>query len=271
LVHLFDYDRDQPLDLVVESQEQLGAATVQTISYAGGMGFRVPAYLVVPGGRGPYPAIVYLHKGSAGKNQFLSEAISLAGLGVVSLLLDSPFVPRPFGGDQVREDYPGTEREGSIRQVIDILRGLDLLETLPLVDASRIGYIGHSLGAVHGGIVSGIETRVIAYVLVAGLAQTSVVQSIAFQTPGMLAIKPDPDLDAVHYLGHGAPTAMLSHFGELDHYVDSEQARLFSGAAAEPKTVFWYTASHDDIEWKGREDRLQWLGDLLGFEVQPED
>ena len=150
LVQLFEYDRDLPLDLVLESEEQQGNATVQAISYAGGMGFRVPAYVVLPSGAGPYPAIIYLHKGGGDKEQFLSEAVMLAEGGVASLLLTSPFVTYPYGGDEIRDDYPGTSREGRIRQIIDIRRGVDLLETVPEVDASRIGYVGHSFGAVHG-------------------------------------------------------------------------------------------------------------------------
>jgi dienelactone hydrolase len=244
---------------------------VQTISYAGGSGFRVPAYLVLPRGEGPYPALIYLHKGAGNKNQFLAEAITLADMNVASLLLDSPFVPKLDGEDEVRADYPGTTREGMIRQVLDIRRGVDLLETIPEIDASRIGYVGHSHGATHGGIVTGIETRIKTYVLVAGSAQISAMQSSALSPPGMLAAAFDPDLDAIHYVGHGSPAAMLFQFAELDHHIDRGQARLFFSAASEPKTILWYTADHDSIEWKGRRDRLQWLGDQLAFAYEPED
>ncbi len=271
LVHLFDYDREASLDFVLEAQELQEGVTVQMISFAGGTGFRVPAYLVLPAGGGPYPAIVYLHKGSDGKNQFLSEAVSLACMGVVSLLLDSPFVPRPYGGDQVRDDYPGTEREGSIRQVIDVLRGIDLLETMGEVDASRIGYVGHSLGATHGGIVMGVETRVKAYVLVAGLAQLSAMQAGAFTAPGMLAMQADPALDAIHYVGHGSPASVLFQFAELDRYVSRADAMQFFRAASEPKAILWYDADHTSVEWKSRRDRLEWLGEQLGFDYQSED
>jgi dienelactone hydrolase len=264
LVQLFEYDKDLPLDLVLESEEQQGNATVQSISYAGGMGFRVPAYLVLPAGEG-YPAVVYLHKGGGDKDQFLSEALMLAEQGVASLLLASPFVTYPYGGDEIREDYPGTAREGSIRQIMDIRRGIDLLETMPEVDASRIGYVGHSFGAVHGGITTGVERRISAYVLIAGLAQTSAMQASTSAAPGMLATEFDPALDAIHYVGHGSPAAMLFQFGELDSFVDRGEALLFFDSASEPKTILWYTADHGSIVWKGREDRLQWLGEQLGF------
>ena len=266
LVQLFEHDRDLPLDLVVESEEQQGAATVQSISYAGGKGFRVPAYLVLPVGQGPYPAVIFLHKGGGDKEQFLSEALMLAEGGVASLLLTSPFVTYPYGGDEIREDYPGTAREGSIRQIIDVQRGVDLLETMPEVDASRIGFVGHSYGAVHGGIAAGVERRIGAYVLIAGLPRTSEMQASTSAAPGMLATEFDPAMDAIHYVGHGSPAAILFQFGELDSFVDRGEALLFFDSTSEPKAILWYTADHGSLVWKGREDRLQWLGEQLGFE-----
>jgi dienelactone hydrolase len=195
----------------------------------------------------------------------------LADMNVASLLLTSPFVSRPYGGDQVREDYPGTAREGSIRQVIDVQRGIDLLETIPEVDASRIGYVGHSHGAVHGGIVAGMETRIKAYVLIAGLAQSSTINPNTFVAPGMLAQELDPAMDAIHYVGHASPAAILFQFGELDFYIESREAHTYFNAASKPKTMLWYAADHDSIAWKSRKDRLQWLGDQLGFVYQSED
>jgi len=269
LVQLFDYDKDQPLDLVLDSEERQGAVTVQLISYTGGKGFRVPAYLILPHTEGAHSAVIFLHKGGGDREQFLSEALMLAEQGVASLLLDSPFVTYPYGGDEIREDYPGTAREGSIRQIIDIRRGVDLLETLSEVDASRIGFVGHSFGAVHGAIAAGVERRIKAYVLIAGLPRNSEMQASTSAAPGMLATEFDPALDAIHYVGHGSPAAILFQFGELDSYVDRGQASLFFDAASEPKTILWYTADHSSIVWKGREDRLGWLGEQLGFEHSP--
>ena len=52
-------------------------------------GDRVPAYLLIPPGGGPFPAIIWGHwlkKGSplANKDEFLEEAVALAHSGVVS-------------------------------------------------------------------------------------------------------------------------------------------------------------------------------------------
>ena len=67
------------------------------LNYAGASGDRVPAYLLIPPGNGPFPAIIWGHwlmKGSplANKDEFLEEAVALAHSGVVSLLIDAPQV-----------------------------------------------------------------------------------------------------------------------------------------------------------------------------------
>jgi dienelactone hydrolase len=264
LVQLFNYDQDLPVDLVVESEQQQGSAVVQTITYTGGMGFRVPAYLVIPNGGGPYSAVIYLHKGAGDKNQYLTEALMLASMGVVSLLLDSPFVSNPYGGEWPRDDYPGTMREGIIRQIIDVRRGVDLLVTIPQVDSTRVGYVGHSLGATFGGIVAGVEPRIKAYVLMAGCVQFS---TMYFDGP--IKPEPSPDLDAVHYVGHASAAAILFQYGQFDLSVYPSEGRAYFRAASEPKTILWYEADHDSLEWKSQADRLQWLSEQLGFVYQP--
>lgn len=50
-----------PLDLSVHSVEPRDGYEVRTISFAGSPYYRVPAYLLVPDGDGPFPAVVALH------------------------------------------------------------------------------------------------------------------------------------------------------------------------------------------------------------------
>ena len=42
----------------------------------------------------------------------------------------------------------------------DAMRGVDLLESLPQVDASRIGAVGHSLGAIESLYLAAFDERV---------------------------------------------------------------------------------------------------------------
>jgi hypothetical protein len=113
-------------------------AKVRDITYVGANG-PVPAYLVVPVGRGPYATILRGHwmmDGSPYMNrkEFLAEAILPAKSGVVSLLIDSPMV-RPGYKPQ---DEPLDMRD----DVVDLRRGLDLLSSREDVDRRRIAYVG---------------------------------------------------------------------------------------------------------------------------------
>ena len=116
-------------------------------------GDRVPAWLLIPSGlRQRAPAMLCLHQttgigkdepaGLGGKPS-LHYAHELAERGYVCLVPDYP----SFG------EYPYDFRRqgahhasGSIKAVWNNLRAVDLLESLPQVDAGRIGVIGHSLG-----------------------------------------------------------------------------------------------------------------------------
>jgi hypothetical protein len=59
--HPFDYDRAAPLDIKETGVEHRGKIAVHDISCASPKGGRVPAYLVVPQGPGPFAAIIWGH------------------------------------------------------------------------------------------------------------------------------------------------------------------------------------------------------------------
>jgi hypothetical protein len=99
LVSHFDYDKTRPLDIKIIGNEKRGDVTIYDIAYASLKGGVVPAYLVVPKGRGPFAAVVWGHwywQNSPMRNrkEFLDEAVALAPAGVISLLTDGP-VARP--------------------------------------------------------------------------------------------------------------------------------------------------------------------------------
>jgi fermentation-respiration switch protein FrsA (DUF1100 family) len=209
-------------------------------------GCETGAILVHPDGEGPYPAVIYMHIGQGSKNQFVDEAVTLAEKGVVSLLLDSPFVSHCYG--------PSSSRAGFIATVVEVRRGIDLLDTLPAVDPKRIGYVGHSFGATWGGVVAGIEPRLAAYVLMGGYAQ--------FSTSGAVDYS---DLDAILYIGHNTTAPVLFQFSTHDEYISKEQAKMYYEAAQSPKKIVWYDTNHVGLQKEGQADRLTWLGEQLGF------
>src|SRR5216117_1081934 len=129
-VHRLDYDRNAPLDIKEAAVEQRDDIAIHDISYASPKGGRVPAYLVVPNGRGPFAAVIWGHwywenSPMRNRNEFLDEAVALAPAGVVSLLTDGP-VARP---GHVKTEDPLDERIATdfLQQVMDMRRGVDVL------------------------------------------------------------------------------------------------------------------------------------------------
>src|ERR1043166_9890341 len=98
----FDYDRNAPLNIKQIGVQRRANATVYDLTYDSPKGGVVPAYLVVPKGRGPFAAIVWGHwywQNSSMRNrkEFLDEAVALAQSGLVSLLPDHPISGPGYG------------------------------------------------------------------------------------------------------------------------------------------------------------------------------
>jgi cephalosporin-C deacetylase-like acetyl esterase len=167
----FDYDRTTPLNVKQIGVQRRANATIYDITYDSPKGGVVPAYLVVPKGRGPFAAIIWGHwywQNSSMRNrkEFLDEAIAMAPAGVVSLLPDGP-IARP---GYVTSKGPLDERqvEYHVQAVIDMRRGMDLLLTRRDVDSKRSAFVGHSYNAGVGAFLSGLDHRFKAFVLMAG-------------------------------------------------------------------------------------------------------
>src|SRR6266446_10154068 len=147
VVHRLDYDRNAPVDIREAGVEQHGGVAVRDISYASPKGGRVPAYLVVPGGKGPFAAVIWGHWYMPGseflnRKEFLDEAVMLAASGVVSLLPDGP-IARP---GYVRDSDPlgDLQIQQRVQAIVDMRRGADLLLARAEVDPKRLAYVGHS-------------------------------------------------------------------------------------------------------------------------------
>src|SRR6266478_6866727 len=152
LLRRFDYDKTA-LDLREIGVERRGDIAIHDISYASPKGGRVPAYLVVPKGAGPFAAVIWGHWYQDGspflnRKEFLDEAVALAASGVVSLLTDGPIARPGF----VRDPHPLGEAQinDRVQQIIDMRRGADLLLARSDVDPKRLAYVGHSYNAATG-------------------------------------------------------------------------------------------------------------------------
>ncbi len=273
---MFEYDARAPLDIEDLSPPQDGdGVTVYDIAYASPRGGKVTAYLVVPAGNGPFAGVLFLHPGQWDRSCFLDEAIAFAQLGAVGLSVDGPGKRPPKFGLH----HPRTADEHHARwtqAIIDLQRGLDLLASRPDVDPDRIGYVGHSYGATLGGVLAGIEERVKAYVLMAGLVAHSEwwrsgdheyyrrfrEQVSAEQLDEM--VETMATVDAIHYIGDAAPASLLFQFARHDQFISEQEALRYWRAASEPKEMRWYDTDHFFDE-RACQERIVWLSERLGL------
>jgi hypothetical protein len=158
LAELFEYDRSEPLDLISGVTYPKYGATVQQVSFKHD-GEYVGALLVTPAGQGPFPVVVYAPGSNTTGTIWLKDAGKLAKKGYAGLLLDESGGPFwKFKGIPDGLAYVNYVKDGR--------RALDLLETMPDIDASRIGFVAWSNGSRLGSFLSGVDDRIKAFVLV---------------------------------------------------------------------------------------------------------
>jgi len=278
-VKRYDYDRSAPLDLkeagVVRRER---GVRVYDISYASLKGGRVPAYLVVPEGRGPFAGIIFAHwamPGSPMKNrtEFLEEAIVLARAGAISLLADAPF-SRP-GFVPTTPPFDPRDIEVYFQQVLDVRRGVDLLVARKDIDPARLAYVGHSYNANAGGVLSGVEKRFKTFVLMDG--SLSDAEDLRSDRPDIVELRKSVGeakieelialtrwQDPAHFIGHAAPSSVLLQYARGYDLTGEKRARHYFSLVSEPKALKLYDAGHA-LNAEARWDRYEWLRTQLGL------
>lgn len=273
LMQIFDYDRKSPLVLAEGTVEYRNHAEIHDISYSRlGGDEQIKAYLVRPTEKGPFAGIIFVHPGPGDRSNFLDEAVALANMGAVSLLINAPWAYPEFGAramGMTAEDM----RTMFIQTTKDIRRGVDLMLSQSDVDANRTGYVGHSFGALLGGVLSGVEKRIQAYVLMAGTG--SFTDVAVLNMPKLKGEKMEEyrrtmePIDPVHYVGHAAPSSLFFQFGLQDNFYPKEKFLDYYEAGSEPKSIRWYEADHYRLNEEGRSDRIAWLEKQLDLKQLP--
>jgi dienelactone hydrolase len=163
-----------PPALEVIEQEQVAGVVRQRVAYESQPGWPTEAYLLKPlGEAGPLPAVAVFHstvahsiRQPAGVEGDAEKAfgLKLAQQGYVALC------PRNFlwpdnhtieGEAQSRrflEEFPSSK--GMAKMLLDAMLAVDILAALPDVDATRIGALGHSLGAKEVLYLAAFDERV---------------------------------------------------------------------------------------------------------------
>lgn len=200
-------------DMRVEAEEQREGYKAQRISFNINAYSRVTAYLLVPDGDGPFPAINALH--DHGAHLYIGKEKMIRPFGVeqevaddanqwAAQLYDGQFVgdfmarhgyvvfsvDAPLWGERGRE-------EGVDRSKYDIIAGnmmmlgrdlcafmhyddiysTDFLATLPFVDRNRIGCLGCSMGAYRSWMLAALTDRIKAAASICWMVTTDVQMS----------------------------------------------------------------------------------------------
>jgi dienelactone hydrolase len=272
--HAFDYDAKVPLDIQEAGVEHRGIVAIHDISYASPKGGRVPAYLVVPEGKGPFATVLWGHwywqnSEFFNRKEFLDEAVALAHAGVVSLL---PTGPGARAG-HVQDKDPLNEKQIAelVQAIIDMRRGADLLLARKDVDHARLGYVGHSYNATVGGFLSGLDKRFKAFVLMAGgLSDEVDMKTEEFQ---QFRQKLGPEkvdaftakyawTDAGKFVSHAAPATVFLQYATQEKFLTAERARQYASNVSEPKKFKLYDAPHA-LNAEARRDRIAFLSTQL--------
>jgi hypothetical protein len=164
-------DHELDLDVRETGSIRMDGYTIIKLYYRSRPGMYVTANLYVPEGKGPFPAVLNMH-GHWAQGR-LAERIqqrghSLAKNGYVCLCVDA------FGAGERATEHGTFEYHGGIlgaslmnvgetlmgAQIVDNMRGIDLLSSLPYVDSERIGATGASGGGNQTMWVTALDDRI---------------------------------------------------------------------------------------------------------------
>jgi dienelactone hydrolase len=260
---VFSYDAFAPLQYVdrgpVNSRDS--ALAVHDVSFTSG-GRRVDGYLVVPPGRGRKPAVVFVHGSGGDRTELLPEAGLLAARGVVALTITAPSATAQSSAATPGQVL-GEMRGIAIDDVVAVRRAVDVLASLPFVDAGRIGYLGWSAGARTGALVAAAEPRLRALVLLS--AGAAPISAYAAAAPPALRPRVRHELgsvDPLRYVARARPGSLLLEDGRRDAIVP--RAALLNVVHAAPRgtVVRWYDAPHA-LDRAAYRDAFAWLARKL--------
>jgi len=244
-----------PLEPKVTEVVSKDGYRIEHLSFLAESDDRVPALLLVPEGvdaKSPAPGICIWHQhggeyhlgksepaGLAG-NPMHFTGVALAKLGYVVLCIDAlGFEDRrnPELADDGTLDNGGYERYLFLRylvqgktlawkNILDMRRAVDYLQTREEVVADQLGCYGHSMGSTHTWLVGGWEPRLKALVgncclpTYRGIHREQILHCFPNFIPNIY-----PDTDTPDVAALAAPRALHLNFGEHDSGSPIDEAR----------------------------------------------
>ncbi len=220
----------------------------------------IPALLFLPKKQGPSPAVVFVNE--AGKSAdgvpesyleplvkagYVVLAVDPRGMGETAPPTEAPYNLRDYRGfsqDSEVDLFYGALRVGRTilgLRVLDVLRGLDYLETRSEVDRKRLSVIGHGAGGLFTLYAAALDERIRSAACTRTLVTYSAILESDLYRHRYSGFAPRAleafDLPDVAALVAPRPLLILNPVDQLQERVAPEKARLSYGSAGSSVVV----------------------------------
>lgn len=271
----------------VLAEEQRDGYKALKIEFQGSRYYKIPALLLIPDGKGPFPAINALH--DHGAHLFIGKEKMIRPFGDTLVIKDADEWCRSLYEDQYVGDYLAKhgyivfsadapmwgergQKEGANRDRYDMIAGnmmmygidlsawmtydditgTELLASLPEVDATRIGCIGCSMGAYRAWMLSALSDRIKAGAAVCWMVTADEQMSFKYkrtENGGFANCLPGLRrwLDYPHIASIACPKPML--------FINGTQDKLFPIPGVEKA----FTIMHDTWKSQNADEKLRTL------------
>jgi serine/threonine protein kinase/formylglycine-generating enzyme required for sulfatase activity/dienelactone hydrolase len=260
--YLSEYSYDKtPLNASVEHLDKEDEDwKTDKITYAAAYGNeKAITYLFVPKkGKPPFQTVLFF----PGSNALLSRTFKFYPTAALDVILKSgravlfPVYKSTYErGDGMESDTESTTsawRDHVIMWEKDASRAIDYAETRPELDHQKLAYYGYSWGAVMGGLIPAVDTRIKVNILALG--------GLDFQDSL-------PEVHVVNFLPRVKQPALMLN-GRYDFFfpVDSNQEPFFRllGSAKDQKKHLIYETGHTIPRNELIKETLNWLDQYFG-------
>jgi hypothetical protein len=276
---IFEYDKGQDLDYRILSTKDTIQGTINEIIYSSVSGLKVTARLIIPKQKiREFPAVIFLNDASQGRNAFVPQALDLANNAFASLLIDAlPDRPEECRMQYYNFSEPRKDFSAYRQAVLDIRRGIDLLEQHERIDRNRIAFIGSGSGAMTGAIAAGVETRINTYILLAcshcyscdlrlsnnpviAKARNALTSEQINQYESVIKL-----LNPSNYLPNHRRSLIFFQFAQNDPYYHAQTAMETFQITKDPKSQKYYKTTNLGLTLldEAVNDRISWLKNHL--------
>jgi len=202
------------LDVALDAETDRGSYTEATLRFTGNEGQRIEATLTRPKAKGPFPAIVCLH-GHSGSRELAHDPTSIY---------------KGFAAEYARRGFVTlaptlAHCTYAPNQLWNLMRLVDVLETLSYVDKDRIGVAGLSMGGEWSMWLATCDLRIKAAVVSGWMCTTEGVLRVpncpCWMPPGLLELC---DIAEVHILIAPRPLLFESAEGDNSFPIDATKA-----------------------------------------------